>query len=210
MRTTWENKSNKFIPRKIRTSKQAKLIRKWVVSCEQGIRESRIDRSFTRPFVQNHNEHITAAEDVLVPELTPSGVYEIIVTDIFSIFSFAYPVSNQDATTFAKIISNFLPQHAYLQSTTILDRRPACLSHVIKEVADVLGTILKHATTKHTQAVGMLERSHTSIKETLKTETGERRSLWHKYSSIAVRNYHTTYHSSFGFESSTVIHGCIQ
>ena len=46
------------------------------MSCEQCIRESRIDRSLTRPPLQNPNEHINAPEDAmqidLVPELPPS------------------------------------------------------------------------------------------------------------------------------------------
>ena len=40
-------------------------------------------------------------------------------------------------------------------------------------------------------------------------ETGERRSLWHKYISIAVLNYNTSYHSSIGCEPSRVFHGRI-
>ena len=51
----------------------AQLVREWVMSCEQCIRESRIDRSHTRPPPQSPNEHITAPEDAMqidfVPEL---------------------------------------------------------------------------------------------------------------------------------------------
>ena len=89
--------------------KMAQLIRDWVMSCEQCITESRIDRSFTRPSLQNPNEHITAPEDAmqidLVPELPPSGGYEITVTAVyvFSRYLFAYPTSNQDAKLIAKV-----------------------------------------------------------------------------------------------------------
>ena len=55
----------------------AQLSREWVMSCKQGIRESRIDHSPTHPPLQNPNEHITAPDDAihidLLPELTPSG-----------------------------------------------------------------------------------------------------------------------------------------
>ena len=87
----------------------AQLIREWVMSYEQFIRESRIDRSITRPPLQNPNEHITAPEDAmqidLVPELLPSGGYENIVTamNVFSHYLFAYPTSNQDAKTIATV-----------------------------------------------------------------------------------------------------------
>ena len=83
------------------------------------------------------------------------------------------------------------------------------MSHVIKEVAGVLGITLNQATTKHTQTIGLLERSHASIKQALKVELGERRSLWHKYINIAVLNYNTSYHTSIGCEPSRVFHGRI-
>ena len=72
--------------------KMSQLIREWVMSCEQCIRESRIDRSLTRPPLQNQNQHITAPEDAmqidLVPDLPPSGGYENILTamDLLSRF----------------------------------------------------------------------------------------------------------------------------
>ena len=151
--------------------KMAQLIREWVMSCEQCIRESRIHPSLTRPPLQNPNEHITAPEDAiqidLVPELPPSGGYENIVTamDVFSRYLFAYPTTNQDAKTIAKVLINIMTKHAYLPTTLISDKGTAFTSHVIKEVAGVLGVTLKHATTKHAQTIGLLERSHASIKK---------------------------------------------
>ena len=193
----------------------AQLIREWVTSCEQCIRESRIDRSLTRPPLQNPNEHITAPEDAmqidLVPELPPSGGFENIVTamDVFSRYLLAYPTSNQDAKTIAKVLINIMTKHAFLPTTLISDKGTAFMSHVIKEVAGVLGITLKHATTQHAQTIGLLERSHASIKQALKIETGERRSLWHKYINLAVLNYNTSYHTSISCEPSRVFHGRI-
>ena len=147
----------------------------------------------------------------LVPGLPPSGGYDNIVTamDVFSRYLFAYPTANQDATTIVKVLINIMTKHAYLPTKLISDKGTAFTSHIIKEVAGVLGITLKHATTKHGQTIGLLERSHMSIKQSLKIETGERRSLWHKYISIAVLNYNTSYHSSIGCEPSRVFHGRI-
>ena len=80
------------------------------------------------------------------------------------------------------------------------------MSQVIKEVTGVLGITLKHATTKHAQTIGLFEQSHASIKQALKIETGERRSLWHKNINLAVLNYNTSYHTSIGCEPSRVFH----
>ena len=86
----------------------AQLIREWVMSCEQCIKESRIDRILTRPHLQNPNEHITAPKNAmqidLMPDLPPSGGYANIVTamDVFSRYLFAYPKANQDAKKMLK------------------------------------------------------------------------------------------------------------
>ena len=195
--------------------RMAQIIREWIKSCEKCIREIKINPQLTRPPLQNPNEHINAPEDAmqidLVPGLPPSGGYENIVTamDVFSRCLFAYRTSNQDATTIAKVIINMMTKHAYLPTTLISYKGTAFTSHVFKEVAGVLGITLKHATTKHAQTIGSLERSHASIKQSLKIETGERRSLWHKYISIAVLNYNTSYHSIIGCEPSRVFHGRI-
>ena len=83
------------------------------------------------------------------------------------------------------------------------------MSHVIKEVAGIRGITVEHATTNHAQTIGLLHRSHASIKQALIIETGKRRSLWHKYVSIAVLSYNTPYHASIGCEPSRVFHGRI-
>ena len=112
----------------------AQLIRGWINSCEQYITESQIDRSFTCFPVQSPNEHITAPENAiqidLMPELSPSGGYENIVTakDVFSRSFFAYPTSNQDATAIAKDIINIMTKHAYLPTTLFSDKGTAFLS----------------------------------------------------------------------------------
>ena len=94
----------------------------------------------------------------LVPGLPPSGGYENIVTamDVFSRYLFAYPTANQDATTVAKVLINIMTKHAYLPTLLISDKGTVFTSHVIKEVAGVLGITLKHATKKHAQTIGLL------------------------------------------------------
>ena len=102
-----------------------------------------------------------------------------------------------------------MTKHAYLPTIRISDKGTAFMSHVTKEMAGVLGFTLKHVPTKHAQAIGLPEQSEASKKQALKIERGERRSLWHKYVSIAVLNYNTTYHASIRCEPSRIFHGRI-
>ena len=115
----------------------------------------------------------------LVPALPPSGGYENIVTamDVFSRYLFAYPSSSQVAKTIVKVTMNIMIKHAYLPTTIISDKGSVFMSQVIEKVAEDLGINLHHATTKHAQTIGMLERTHASLKISLKIETGERRSM---------------------------------
>ena len=112
---------------------------------------------------------------------------------MFFRFLFAYTTPNLDAKTIAQVQINIMTKYAYLPSNLISDKGTAFMSHVIKEVAGVLGITLKNATTKQAQTIGLLERSHASIKQVLKIETGEPRSLWQNYVRIAVLIYNISY-----------------
>ena len=160
----------------------AQLINKWVMSCKQCIKESRIDRRLACLPLQNPSEHIKETEGArqfdLVPDLPPSVGYKDIVTamDAFSRYLIVYLTSNQDVKTIAEIIFNKMLKHAYLPTTTISDKGSEFMSHVIKEVVGVP----KHAKTKHVPRIGMPERSDESIGHILQADAGERRSLLHK------------------------------
>ena len=81
----------------------AQLIRDWVISFEQCIRESGVDRSLNKLPQQNPKKHLTAPEYamqvVFVPGLPPSGGYENVVAamDLFSSYFIAQLTSNQIA-----------------------------------------------------------------------------------------------------------------
>ena len=118
----------------------------------------------------------------LLPELSPNEGYENIktATDVFSRYAFAYPVSNPTTVNTAKVIIDIMTRHAYLPTLIITDRGSVFVSEVIHEVAETLGIHLKHATTKHAQTIGVLERAHATIKISLKMASGEYRKQWHK------------------------------
>ena len=126
----------------------------------------------------------------LLPELSPSGGYENIITaiDVLSRYAFAYPVSNPMAANTAKVIIDIMTRHAYLPTLIITDKGSVFISQVIQEVAEILGINLKHATLKHAQTIGVLERGHATVRTSLKMTSGEYRKQWHKYLPIAILN----------------------
>ena len=191
----------------------APYVRNWVRDCEICIHDKRINNTRITPELIHIPKWDLGTEDLmqidLLPELPPCGGYENIITaiDVFSRYAFAYPVSNPTAVNTAKVIIDIMTRHAYLPTFIITDKGSVFVSQVIHEVAEILGINLKHATTKHAQTIGILERAHATIKTSLKMASGEYRKQWHKYLPIAILNYNTTYHSSIDCEPSRVFHG---
>ena len=191
----------------------APYVRNWVRDCEICIHDKRINNTRITSELIHIPEWDLGPEDLmqidLLPELPPSGGYENIITaiDVFSRYAFAYPVSNPTAVNTAKVIIDIMTRHAYLPTLIITDKGCVFVSQVIHEVAEILGINLKHATTKHAQTIGVLERPHATIKTSLEMASGEYRKQWHINLPIAILNYNTTYHSSIDCEPSRVFHG---
>ena len=126
--------------------------------------------------------------------------------DVFSRYLFAYSATRIDTRTVTRVLTDIITRHCYLPTTVITDNVSIYIrSHGTTTTA--LGIQLKHATTKHAQTIGILERTHASLKESLKIMTGERRTMWHQFLPMAVLNYNTSYHTSRGCEPSRAFHG---
>ena len=102
-----------------------------------------------------------------------------------------------------------MTRHCYLPTVILTDKGSQFRSEVVNQIAQTLDIRISRASTKHAQTIGILERTHASLKTSLKISTEERRSTWHKYVQIAVMNYNTSYHESLGCEPTTVFHGRI-
>ena len=191
----------------------ATYVRNWVRDCELCIQDKRINNTRIPPNLIHIPEWDLGPEDLmqidLLPELPRPGGYENIITaiDVFSRYAFAYPLSNPTAVNTAKVIIDNMTRHVFLPSLIITDKGSVFISQVIHEVAERLGINLKHATTRYAQTIGVIERAHATIKTSLKMASGEYRKQWHKYLTIAILNYNTTYHSSINCEPSRVFHG---
>ena len=216
------NSNHPGITKKIQESRQkfyypciAKYIKKWVTNCQTCIQNKRFNNDLLQTELLNCPEWDLGPEDILqmdiLPNLPTSGGYDHIITaiDVFSRYLFAYPATRINATAVSKVIMDILCKHTYLPTTIITDLGTQFNAHVTHEIAGVLGIELKHATMKHAQTIGLLERTHASVKTHLKAATGEFRNNWHKYLPLAVLNHNTTYHASLGCEPSRVFHGRI-
>ena len=192
-----------------------KIHQKWVSNCQICIQTKRINHDLLRTVLLNCPERDLGPEDILqmdiLPNLPPSGGYDHIITamDVFSKYLFAFPVTRITATAVSRVIMDILCKHTYLPTTIITDFGTQFNAQVTHEVAAVFGIEMKHATMKNAQTIGLLERTHASVKMHLKAARGDLRNNWHKNLPLAVLNHNTTYHASLGCEPSRVFHGRI-
>ena len=190
----------------------ARKIRAWVTNCPNCIVNKRMDTRQIRPRMLSNTEFKVGPEDCLEVDILrnlPSfnGFQHIITKmDVFSRYFFAYPTQDMTATTVARCIIDKMTRHCYLPTIILTDKGSQFRSKVVNQIAQTLDIRISHASTKHVQTIGTLERTHASLKTSLKITTGERRSMWHKYVQIAVMNYNTSYHESLGSEPTTVFH----
>ena len=80
----------------------------------------------------------------------------------------------------AKFKIKIMTKQACLPRTIICDNESVFMLRVVNEVAEDLEISQQLATTKLAQTIGMFERTHASLQETFKIETGGRRPVWHK------------------------------
>ena len=193
----------------------AAKIAKHINQCMKCMQTKRTDNRLLTPPMIDTSKLALGPEDALqmdiVPFDEPSNGFTAIVTamDIFSRYLFTYCVTKIDAKTIARVLVDIMTRHTYLPTTIITDKGTQFMSEVVVDTTRVLGIQLRHATTKHAQTLGIVERCHASLKEALKISTGERRTMWHQFVPTATLNYTTTYHSAIGCEPSRVFHGRI-
>ena len=90
----------------------------------------------------------------------------------------------------------FFFQYSYLPSTLLSDLGTNFTSKLVAELTRLLEVKLKHATLKHPQTIGVVERSHAALKRILNLNSNEQWNDWHKYVPLATFIHNTSYHSS--------------
>ena len=117
----------------------------------------------------NNTEHVLGPEYILeidiLPNLPKSAGYKNIVTriDVFSRYLFAYPTQNVTAKTI-----DVKTRHAYIPTLMLSDKGPQFRSEVVAETTQILKIRIGHAYMKYAQTIGILEKTHASIKTAVK------------------------------------------
>ena len=80
-------------------------------------------------------------------------------------------------------------------------------SKLIHELISLLHIQIGHASLKHSQTIGAVERSHGALKRILKHKTDAQLTDWHRYVPLGTFIHNTSYYSSIGCCPSTIFPG---
>ena len=98
-------------------------------------------------------------------------------------------------------------RHTYIPKNIISDKGSVFTSNIMTELMSAAGIHIEHATVKHAQTIGMVERSHQRLKQILKINVAADSPQCDKYVNLAIMAHNTTYHQSLKCTPSEVFHG---
>ena len=145
--------------------------------------------------------------DLVGPLTSPVRRYVLTAIDVFTKYLFAVPLTNVRADTIARGLTSIFFRHSYLPKTILSDLGTSFVSELLHELTKLLEIQLEHASLKHPQTVGVVERSHSALKRILKLNTNEQWDDWFKYVQLATFIHNTSYHSAIGCSPTVLFHG---
>ena len=145
----------------------------------------------------------------LIGPFKPSAGYTQVMTaiDVFTKYLFAVPLRKVTARAMTDALTVIFLRHAYIPKILLTDKGSQLTSKLMKEMTTLFDIELRHATTKHAQTIGLLERTHASLKKVLKIYENRMHSDWHKYVDYAVFAHNTSRNPKTRTTPSDLFHG---
>ena len=183
----------------------------YVKNCLSCSTQKRVNKKQLHPPLQPISSEQLFPGDVLQIDLVgpfQSPVYKYVLSgiDVFSKYLFAIPLTSAHAGNVAKALVSLFFQHSYIPTKVLSDLGTSFVASLIHELANLLEIKIDHASLKHPQTIGVVERSHAALKRILKLNTNESWT-WYKYVDLATFIHNTSYHSSIGCTPSSLFHG---
>ena len=184
----------------------------YVKNCLSCLTQKRVNKKYLNPPLQPLSSEQLFPGDMLQIDLVgpfQSPIYKYVLSgiDVFSKYLFAIPLTSAHAANVAKALMSIFFQHSYVPTRILSDLGTSFVANLIHELANLLEIKIDHASLKHPQTIGVVERSHAALKRILKLNTDENWTTWYKYVDLATFIHNTSYHSSIGCTPSSLFHG---
>ena len=135
--------------------------------------------------------------DIMELPLTKSGNrYAIVFQDFLSKWPFVFAAPDQKATCLAHLLTKEIVPVFGLPDALLSDRGTNLLSHIMRDVCELLGTTKLNTTAYHPQCDGMVERMNRALKAMLRKHTAKFGKQWDHLLPGVLWAYRNTPHDS--------------
>ena len=93
-------------------------------------------------------------------------------------------------------IVELMTRHCYLPTVIMAEKGSQFRSEVVNQTAQALDKRISHASTKHSQTIGIFGRIHAAMKASLKISAGGRREINHRCEQRVAMNHNTSCNES--------------
>lgn len=161
-----------------------------------------ITTTSTRPF-----ERVSL--DIVGP-LPEAGLYRskfiLTLQDDLTKFSTAYPIANATAEESCECLVHFISLFG-IPKTILTDQGTNFTADLFKRTCEFLKIKQMWSSPYHPQTQGALERSHSTLKEYLKSFVNENQTDWHKFVYTAMLTYNSSVHTTTKFTPYELLFG---
>ena len=191
----------------------AEKTQKILESCETCMRSKSTNESKIRPPLQKIYDPCNGPSDLMEVDIVGplpalNGFTHILTAiDVFSRYLFAVPLRKPDTPSVVKALLSVFTKHAYVPTHILTDKGSVFTAELFQQLTKAIGIEISHATVKHAQTIGMVERSHAKLKKILKIHVNVDRPQWDRYVDIAIMAHNTTYHTSLKCSPTEIFHG---
>lgn len=139
----------------------------------------------------------------------PSDSYQniLVMTDMFTRYSWAVPTRDQTAKTTVRAIWAHIIQTFGCPGRFHSDQGPNFESDLMKQLCDMYRVAKSRTTPYHPAGNGRVERMNQTLLGMLRTLGAEKQSRWPEYLPELLQAYNNTVHSSTGFAPSYLMFG---
>ncbi|XP_048484046.1 uncharacterized protein LOC125490066 [Plutella xylostella] len=143
-----------------------------------------------------------------LPEAGPAKLkYILTIQDDLTKFSSAYPIRSTTAEETSECLLHYISIFG-IPKTILTDQGTNFTSELFKKTCEFLKIKNLWSSPYHPQTQGALERSHSTLKEYLRSFVNEEQTNWPRYVYTAMLTYNTTVHSTTHFSPFELLFGC--
>ena len=167
----------------------------------------RINKPPLHPIPVQRVFQIVGVDIMDLPKTTAGNKHVVVFQDFLSKWPFVFAVPNQKSDRIARLLAEEVVPVFGVPEALLSDRGTNLLSHLMRDLCQMLGIKKLNTTAYHPQCDGMVERFNRTLKTILRKHAATFGNQWDRYLSGVLWAYRNTPHESTGEKPSFLLFG---